>query len=83
MFPFHGVCIGFLIVYSAFPELRSKEKRLLAGLLLMQAVNMSMATLLSSIAPIATFAAHIAFGNNLTVSEVSAPCESYISSFAF
>ncbi|XP_065058100.1 ATP-binding cassette sub-family C member 5-like [Rhopilema esculentum] len=54
---------------NVIKELRSKEKRLLAGLLLMQAVNMSMATLLSSIAPIATFAAHIAFGNNLTVSE--------------
>ena len=32
---------------------------------------MSMALLLTSIAPVITFAAHIAFGNDLTVAEVS------------
>ena len=55
---------------SCFADLRSKEKRLVAAILYIQAINMSMATLLTAIAPVATFAAHIAFGNNLNVPEV-------------
>ena len=58
-------------LFFLVPDIRFKEKKLLVSLLFMQAVNMSMAMLLTSIAAVATFAAHIAFGNNLTVSEVS------------
>ena len=40
-------------------------------LLFLQANNLSTSLLLPSIAPVATFAAHIAMGKNLTVSDVS------------
>ena len=59
------------MIIVSFTDIRSKEKKLLVKLLFMTAVNMSMALLLSSIAPVATFAAHIAFGNDLSVSDVS------------
>ena len=60
-----------VIIIVPFIDIRSKEKKLLVRLLFMTAINMSMALLLSSIAPVATFAAHIAFGKDLSVSDVS------------
>eukprot|EP00794_Sanderia_malayensis_P007271 gene7271-8082_t len=50
-------------------RLRAQEKKYMAQILYVQAINMSMATLLTVIAPVATFSVHVALGNNLTVAE--------------